>query len=583
MEPRQIVLFMLSSNISLLLLEAVVYLSAIAFALSFPRRGMKWVTLWRDRYCRFARRRALSVAAVIAFVLVVRGALIPMLPTPVPGVHDEFSYLLAADTFASGRVTNPAHLLWKSLETFYVIQQPTYASMYPPAQGLAIAVGDLLGGHPWLGVYISIALMCGSICWMLQGWVPPQWALTGAMIAALRWGIYSYWSESYWGGAVAAIGGALVLGALPRLLRAPSRVAALVLALGVLVLANSRPFEGLLVAAPVLGWLAWHFLKIPAGQRSIWFRRVALPIAGLLGLGLLCMIYYFWRVTGNPFIMPYKLHSATYEITDPFLWQKIRKAPTYRYWVMEKYHVERQTAAYERAHSLKGFITETVLKAESLTIFYLWPAVLPTLFALPFLWRNFKVRVTLAFGLLMFAGLAVEIWPMTLHYHAPITAVAVLLLVQVMRFWRTRKWNGRPVGAAVCCAIPLFCLCMLTFRLAAAVSNVPVPEHGLAPWFTVVSGNLHRDEISRYLEAQPGQQLVLVHYSKAHHVDEEWVHNAADIDSSKIVWARYAGTAENARVLEYFRQRHAWMVEVGEKSGQLKPLQATVNSVQFSK
>ena len=247
---------------------------------------------------------------------------------------------------------------------------------------------------------------------------------------------------------------------------------------------------------------------------------------------------------------------------------------------MKKYHVERQTAAFVEAHSLRGWVTESGHKAESLLIFYFWPAVLPTLIALPFLWRDSKVRFSLVAVAIMLVGLCVEIWPMTQHYHAPITAIMALLVVQTIRFWRQVKWRGRPVGVGVARAIPLFCAGMLALRLGAAVLHVPLPEHGLAPWFTVSPGNLFRAEISDYLERQPGLQVVLVRYSDDHHVDEEWVHNAANIDGSKVVWARYADEAQNARLLQYYRQRRAWLVDVGAKEGRLIPLGTVVSSLQ---
>ncbi len=563
---------MFSTNAGLLLFEFLVY-AAVALAGWFvlpvlrPRRSAVLLA-----FRRLGSKPWLSVLAVVAFVLVMRGVFTLVLPTPVPGVHDEFSYLLAGETFAAGRLTNPSHALWQSLETFYVIQKPSYASMYPPAQGLAIALGDKLTGNPWMGIYLSAAAMCGAVCWMLQGWVPPPWALLGGLLAALRLGIYSYWSESYWGGAVAALGGALVIGAVPRMAKKPRVAPSVVLAIGLLVLANSRPFEGILLAIPAFGFLLLRWKgRAMVSFRSV-LRSVALPLIAVLGIGAAAMGYYFWRVTNSPLEMPYQLHSKVYEVTGPFLWQRLRSAPNYRYEVMRKYHVERQVAAFQAAHSVRGWLAETGHKAESLLMFYFWPAVLPTLLALPLLRRNGTVQFCLLTLGIMFAGLAVEIWPMTLHYHAPITGVTVLLLVEVMRCWRQIRWKTRPVGLAVSYAIPLLCLVMCSFRLVAAALAAPVPEHGLVPWFTVSPGNLYRERIRAYLAHQPGLQLVFVRYSPEHHVDEEWVHNAADIDRSKIVWARFADEEQNRRVLAYYAQRHAWLVNVGAKDGRLTPL-----------
>ena len=85
---------------------------------------------------------------------------------------------------------------------------------------MILAAGQKLTGNPWYGVCASAAVMCAAICWMLQGWLPPGWALLGGSLAVLRLGLFSYWVNSNYGGAAAAIGGALVLCSLPRMLQA---------------------------------------------------------------------------------------------------------------------------------------------------------------------------------------------------------------------------------------------------------------------------------------------------------------------------------------------------------------------------
>ena len=221
--------------------------------------------------------------------LVVRVVLLPIMPAPPPAFQDDFSYLLAADTFAHWRLANPSHPMWIHFETFHVIFHPTYASMYPPAQGLLLLAGRMLG-HPFVGVALSIGLMCAAICWMLQAWLPPGWALLGGVLPITRIGMFSYWANSYCGGAVAAIGGALVLGAWPRIIRRQRLGDALMLGLGLAILANSRPYEGFILALPVAVSLFLWMLGKRSPPRNVLVSRVVLPMLLVTG--------HHWRSHG---------------------------------------------------------------------------------------------------------------------------------------------------------------------------------------------------------------------------------------------------------------------------------------------
>ena len=558
---------------ALSLIEAVLLIPVLVMILA--RRGRKapssTVSLLNGSLARLARRKTLSIIVVGLLSLSIRAALIPILAIPQPAAHDEFSYLLAGDTFAHGRLTNPSHPLWIHFESFHIIQQPTYMSQYGPTEGIVLAAGERLG-HPWIGQWLITGLMCSAMCWMLQGWVPPVWALLGGIFVVLRLGIFGYWMNGYWSASVVALAGALVLGALPRIKHHQRVRDALLMALGLALLADSRPYEGLIlsltVAVEVLIWL----LGASKPRVSVCVTHIVVPIALAMCIAAAATAYYNYRVTGDPLLLPYQVNHRTYGQAPFFLWQKPLPPPSYHHVVMRQFYDD-DLRAYKYQLTLRGFLRSSLSRAWTMWGFHLGPVLTVPLLAFPWILRDRRMRFPLIAGAIFVLGLAVETW-MSPHYLAPAEGLLYLILVQGLRHIRFWHLGSKPVGIALISAIVFVRVAMLVLRLTAIEVHAQIePEYP--------RGNVPRAQIARRLESLPGPQLILVRYSSTHapnrtwHIpDTEWVYNAADIDGAKLVWARDMGDRGNQELLTYFKERTIWLLFPDESPPQLERIRS---------
>jgi hypothetical protein len=434
-------------------------------------------------------------------------------------------------------------------------------SMYPPAQGIVLAAGQLLW-QAWIGQLLVTAAMCSALCWMLQGWLPQRWALFGAILAALRLGILSYWMNTYWCASVAALGGALVLGAWPRLRKRVSAGESLILGLGLVILANSRPYEGFIFSLPIacvmLAWLIGR--DRPPLSESL--TRMFVPIGITLLLGGLATGFYYYRVTGSPFVMTYQVNRSQYATAPYFIWQKPRPEPVYHHAVMRDYY-RSELQEFERNRTVIGYVERAAQKFTSWWQVYLGPLLTVPLLAFPWVVRSRKVRLPLILCCAMMAGFSVQTWTLA-HYFSPATGALYILLVQGLRYLRSWRRHEDAIGRAMVRAVPALACAMILLRVTAAATHLQIEPQ----W---PRGNLDRARILRELRDLPGKQLVLVRYSDHHDKDREWVWNAASIDGAQVVWARDTGESGNQELLRYFKDRRVWRINGDDSPPRLEP------------
>ncbi|MFP5206550.1 MAG: hypothetical protein ACLGSH_14435 [Acidobacteriota bacterium] len=551
-------------NPSLLIIELGLAATTAAASFAWPTLGAGAFAKIEQWFARLARRRDLAVISIGLSVFVLRIALLPLLPAPLPFVPDDFSFLLAADTFAHGRLTNPTPPMWTHFESIHITMAPTYQSMYFPGQGLLLAAGQVIFHDPWIAILFSSALMCGALTWALQAWLPANWALLGGCIAVLRLGVFSYWTNTYHaGGSLAALGGALVLGALPRLVKTSRFRYGLLIGTGISILALTRPYEGVLLCLPVGVVLGrWVMKGANRPPIAVLARRAVLPLA-LIVCTVTALGYYDLKAFGKATTLPYTLDRQQYAIAPYYIWQNPRPEPHYRFVVMRRFYHEDELKFYLAVHTLQGFLPYSL---EKVVYFFLYFAGFTLLFPLIMARRALldrRVRFLLICILVLAGGMSIEIFYLP-HYVAPFTAAFYALGLQMMRHLRLWRPEGKPVGLQIVRLTVFSCVALSALRVFARPLQIAQCEWPPA-WNCVWSGpeqfGAERASIEHRLDRLPGGQLVLVHYSAKHNPFDEWVYNSADIDQSKVVWARDMDPAENEDLMKYYRNRTVWLVE----------------------
>lgn len=523
-------------------LEAVLLLAGVSVCVCTPRTilhlcssagaMMRVVTVSRTRTC------------IVSFVLpllvlplcVIRGGV------PLATVHDEYVYLMMGETFAEGRLTNRTPTHWEALQSPHLLMRPTYQGKYPPAQGLFIAAGQFLTGIPLAGVWLSFACASVSLCWMIQGCAPNRWAFIGVLLFVLHPMVAIAWGETYWGGAVASAGGALLFGSLFRLHRKLSVSSSGLFGVALVVLANSRPFEGFLLS--VIGGIWWLIIGARTVRARNWagLQRLVWPTLGVFCAGVVAMGAYNTTVTGSAFKMPYQLWIEQHASSDGFLALLYRTGDIRRVIHPETGRLNMSSMSFKIARHYFFFVRLALL--------------VPLLAAPSIIRRWYGVPVCVGF-LAVYTGVVSNSYPGFPHYFAPATPLFFLLCIHGIRVMSLRPGRLRAV-AAVCVATVIVC------------GGVTLDEWSRDPYEPGKQWVYAREAVERYLEHRPGRDIVIVAYIGAHDRGDEWVWNGSQPDSQSIMWAHSRGVEEDNALLKASGDRQAWILSVGDSSCRLR-------------
>jgi hypothetical protein len=502
-----------------------------------------------------AARTGWSMLLLAALPVLLRLAMLPQSPVPTPSGADDFSHLLAADTLRHFRLANPEHPMRRFFESVFTLQEPSYSSIYPIGQGLALSIGWMVFGHPWAGVVLSVAAFPALCYWMLRAWTTPRWALAGGLLAMMEFGPLRYWMNTYWGGAVSAVAGCLIFGALPRLRERARTRDALLLGVGFGLQLLSRPFETALLA-PCIALFCLPDL------RRMWRPLGIAALAVLPALAL--MLAQNRQVTGSWTTMPYQLSRYQYGVPTTFSTQPLP--------LPHRDLTQQQRLDYDAQVAVHGTAVETMgtylSRLASRVRFYRYFFFVPLYLALPWFLPPLRERRILWVGLtLAVMALGTNFYPYFYpHYIAAVTCLLVLTSVIAL------DWLSRfKAGAQLARTILILCAAHFLFWYGLHLSGAAPAATAYDTWDFVNHGDPQgRIAVNHRLAEAPGKHLVFVRYWPKHEFDE-WVQNAAEIDRARVVWALDLGAAENEKLRQYYADRTAWLLEPDAKPPRLAP------------
>lgn len=541
----------------------------------------------------------------MVIIFAITGFLLPLIYAdhygfPVPHVHDEFSYLLAADTFAEGRLSNPTPEFYEHYESPHILVTPVYMSKFPPVQAMFLAMGQIIFGQPIYGVWISCGLFAGSLFWMLSLWSGVRWAICGTFLMFLFIGIDSYWAQSFWGGTAAAFGGSIFFGAFRNLLNRICFGNIFLLITGGTILINSRPYEGFLTMLAPLCFLLIQIIK----NKTSLSRKVKsffLPAFLLTLISLSAMAFYNFKATGSITSFPYTVHQSQYFSTPLFVFESSSSSEPEIRGTERLKNLYNQISTGRLLYNLEGReIYDSKVEKSIYAVLYLlaeFPAFLSTvwltlfiyIFLIPILKKNPLLILIAGTILITVAGMSLTNYWEKPHYSAPLTGCFYLLLIESLKYcvsFLLKKDAGTKY-----LLIFITAACTLTFfdwtekfyyyyhpaKFTAIEVNklvelekrkeVSFEDYGRATYV--------KPEIEEYFNNSADKYLAIVSYQPDQSVHDEIVYNKADIENSKFIWANDLGKEKNCLLIKHFQERKILQFIVSPSQIKITPLDPT--------
>lgn len=234
------------------------------------------------------------------------------LGTKSPRITDEFGYLLNAEIFATGHLSNPSPLFPKHFDALYQLIAPSRVSKYPFGQTFILYIGIIFFKKAAIGTALLLSVFCGLLYRFLNRFCSRLPCFV-SLIIFISNPLILEWSQSYWGGGVFMMGGLLFIDCL--LGQKGDSLQYLQFSISIICMLSSRPVESVILL--LLNFhLIYKYLSLGKFPLNKFFTLSPILVFMLFSL------VYNRQTTGSFTKLPYVYYSQLHTASPAFLFMK---------------------------------------------------------------------------------------------------------------------------------------------------------------------------------------------------------------------------------------------------------------------